>query len=129
MKDKANFSPFVIIAKCQVDWPGNALHKSINSINFGYSGGLITPPPSFTNISGTASANFESTASAACHPHFGPSPSADHKLSKVHEWRLDHDTEDCYPLQDLRRESAKRKKSQRGKAEAGVEICGEAGQM
>ena len=124
MKDKASISPSVIIAKCQVDWPGKAWHKSVGSINFGYGHGhghnsyngpgigLLTPPPLFTNISGAA--NF-GTAGRSCHTHFGPSPSANHKLCEAHNWRLDHDTEDCYPLRDLRRKLANKNRSQRGR--------------
>ena len=59
MKDKgSSLSPSVIIAKCQVDWPGKDLHKSVGNINFAHGhnihAGLLTPPPLFTDIAGTA---------------------------------------------------------------------------
>jgi hypothetical protein len=36
------------------------------------------------------------------YPHFGNAPSSCHKLCEAHGWRLDHDTENCYALRDLR---------------------------
>jgi hypothetical protein len=43
------------------------------------------------------------------HPHFGPLPLPHHKLCKAHGWRLDHRTEDCFALWDLRRDLANKK--------------------
>ena len=121
MKDKVSISPSVIIAKCQVNWPGKSLHKSVGQINFGYTG-LLTPPPSSNDLAVVNLANFGNLSAPSPgtartrHPHFGPPPSAKHKLCKAHGWRLDHDTEDCYPLRDLRRELANRNSSvQRGR--------------
>lgn len=110
--DTWRIAPDVIIAKVTVEWPGKSLLKSMGNVYFGGACNTYnTPPPlvrdGHSNYTTYSTPSPVSNASPKRHPQFGQFPSPAYKLCEAHGWRMDHETENCYALRDLRRELAK----------------------